>query len=68
MSKQKRRLRVINPDAAGIDIGSEKIFTAIDGKEVKSFRTFTNSFTEAVKYLLENGVKTVAMESLESIG
>lgn len=63
MSKQKRRLRVINPDAAGIDIGSEKIFTAIDGKEVKSFRTFTNSFTEAVKYLLENGVKTVAMES-----
>jgi len=63
MSKQKRRLRVINPDAAGIDIGSEKIFTAIDGQEVRSFNTFTNSFAEAVKYLLENGVKTVAMES-----
>lgn len=63
MSKQKRKLRVINPDAAGIDIGSEKIYTAVDGEEVKSFTTFTSSFAESVKYLQEKGVKTVAMES-----
>jgi transposase len=63
MSKQKRRLRIINPEAGGIDVGSEKIFISVEAEDVKSFNTFTNSFAEAVKYLQENGVKTVAMES-----
>ncbi|MEO5977512.1 MAG: transposase [Chryseolinea sp.] len=49
--------------AAGIDIGSEKIFVAIEDQEVKSFATFTATLYQAVDYLKSNGVSTVAMES-----
>ena len=63
MSKAKRKLQMIHPNAAGIDIGSEKIFVAVEEEEVKSFDTFTNSFSNAVKYLVEKKVETVAMEA-----
>ncbi len=49
---------------AGIDIGSEKIFISIEGeKEVKNFDTYTGSYKQAIDYMLNNGVTTVAMES-----
>jgi transposase len=57
------KLEKINPDAAGIDIGSEKIFIAIEGQDVRSFRTFTTDLQQAVKYLQENQVSSVAMEA-----
>ena len=63
MSKTKRKLSVVHPDAAGIDIGSQKIFVSAGEEEVKQFDTFTNSFIDAVKYLQEHSVKTVAMEA-----
>lgn len=59
-----KELKKIKAKAAGIDIGSEKIFISIeDKKEVRSFETFTDTLKEAGNYLKENGVKTVAMES-----
>lgn len=50
--------------SAGIDIGSDKIFVAVEGqKEVKVFKTFTSGLHLAVDYLKKHGVNTVAMES-----
>lgn len=56
-------MQKLREDAAGIDIGAKKIFIAIEGKEVRSFDTFTSSFREASDYLLNNKIKTVAMEA-----
>ena len=49
--------------AAGIDIGSRKVFVSIDGDEVRSFFTFTEDFENLREYLVEHGIETVAMES-----
>lgn len=53
----------IRENAAGIDIGSKKVFVAIEGKEVRSFYTFTEDFEKLRTYLVENNIKTVAMEA-----
>ena len=57
------KLEKINSNAAGIDIGSEKIFVSIEGQEVRSFGTFTITLQQAVEYLQLNGVTTVALEA-----
>jgi transposase len=57
------KLEKIKPNAAGIDIGSEKIFVAIEGQEVKSFSTFTSTLHQAVAYLQDQKVTSVAMEA-----
>lgn len=56
----------INLHSAGIDIGSRSIFIGIEGKPVRSFGTFTSEFHQAVDYLRENGVRTIAMEATGS--
>lgn len=53
----------INPQASGIDIGSEHIFVGIEDEEVISFSTFTSSYLKAIEYLKENNITTVAMEA-----
>lgn len=53
----------IRERAAGIDIGSKKVFVAIEGQEVKSFFTFTEDFEKLREYLFENHIVTVAMEA-----
>jgi len=63
MTKPKKNLTVIKQHAAGIDIGSKKIFIAVPNMPVKSFDTFTSSFQSAIEYLKENKIKSVAMES-----
>lgn len=57
------KLEKIKLNAAGIDIGSEKIFVAIEEQEVKSFRTFTSTLHQAVEYLQFHGIESVAMEA-----
>ena len=52
----------IREKAAGIDIGSKKVFVAIEGQEVRSFYTFTEDFEKLRDYIFENGIKTAAME------
>lgn len=49
--------------AAGIDIGSRKVFVGIEGLPVRSFETFTVELLALKDYLLESGVNTVAMEA-----
>lgn len=50
-------------NCAGIDIGSEKVFVAIDNQPVRNFRTFTASYKELGAYLKENGITHIAMEA-----
>lgn len=57
------KLRKIIENAAGIDIGSQKVFVAIEEAPVKSFETFTSSYKELVKYLREHHIAHVAMEA-----
>lgn len=52
-----------NPNAAGIDIGAEKIFVSPDGEEVVNFDTFTADYQKCVDYLHKKGCTTVAMEA-----
>lgn len=49
--------------AAGIDIGSQKVFVSVEKQPVVSFLTFTEDFELLCDYLLKNNVKTVAMEA-----
>lgn len=53
----------IRAHAAGIDLGSEAIFVAVEGEPVHSFETFTASLVEAVAYLKAQRIETVAMEA-----
>lgn len=59
----KEGMPVIHQNAAGIDIGTEKMHVSIDGETVKVFPTFTESLVELVQYLQKQSVKTVAMEA-----
>ena len=57
----------VNPDAAGADIGNEEIWLAVpEGRceqPVRKFATYTVDMEAAVAWLIECGVKTVAMEA-----
>lgn len=57
------KLEKIYPNSAGIDIGSEKVFVAIEDKEVKQFSTFTEAYIKLIDYLKENEITHVAMEA-----
>jgi transposase len=56
-------MKKIRESAAGIDIGSKKVFVAIEGQEVRCFYTFTEDFEKLRDYLFENEIKTIAMEA-----
>lgn len=53
----------LRKNAAGIDIGSSKVFVGLEGREVRSFETFTSDFKLLVDYLKEHQIETVAMEA-----
>jgi transposase len=71
--KQKRKIvidpawELINPDAAGIDIGSREHLACVPArsaeKNVRSFGTFTADLEALATWFQECGVKTVAMEA-----
>lgn len=56
-----------NPKCAGIDIGSRELFVCISKncttQEVRSFPTFTADLKNLVKWLKDNNIESVAMES-----
>ena len=65
--KSSGRLSTINPDAAGIDIGSTFHVVAVpsdrDDRPVRTFRTFSGDLHQLADWLTEVGITTVAMES-----
>lgn len=66
-TKKMQTLPVIQPDAAGIDIGATEIYVAVPHDRsypaVRSFDTFTHDLTETAEWLKSCGIKTIAMES-----
>jgi len=60
-------LPLINSNAAGIDVGASEHYVAVppdrDGQPVRRFGAFTEDLHALAQWLLQCGVKTVAMES-----
>jgi transposase len=63
--RHRRKFTMVNPDAAGIDIGSRFHVVAVPtGRgEIRTFNTFTGDLYRLADWLDEVGIKTVAMES-----
>jgi transposase len=61
------KMGILNPDAAGMDIGSASHFVAIpadrDENPVREFSNFTSDLYRLADWLSEKGIKTIAMES-----
>ncbi|MBD3626483.1 IS110 family transposase [Cyclobacterium sp.] len=66
-TKKKIKVSMVNPNAAGVDIGSSFHFVAVpaDRSEtpVRRFGSFTRDLHELAKWLQQCNIKTVAMES-----
>ncbi len=60
-------LKMLNLNAAGLDIGADEIWAAVpedrDERPVQMFRTFTADLNDLADWLTACGVDTVAMES-----
>jgi transposase len=58
---------VLNPDAAGMDIGATEIYVAVptdrDSQPVQCFSTFTGELVRLAEWLKQCRIKTVAMEA-----
>jgi transposase len=65
LMKKNVSMEVINPHAAGIDVGSRSHFVAIGqaSDEVREFGVYNEDLKAVAEWLLENQVTTVAMES-----
>lgn len=57
------KIKKINPQAAGIDIGASKIFVCAKDDEYKTFGCFTHEFKQAAAYIKANNSNEVAMEA-----
>lgn len=66
-STKKPSLHLLDPECAGIDVGSEELYVCVakndSEQDVKSFLTFTRDLKHMIHWLKENKVKSVAMES-----
>lgn len=62
-----RSFTLLNPDAAGIDVGASAHYVAVpperDEQAVRRFGAFTEDLHKLAQWLLQCGVRTVAMES-----
>jgi transposase len=65
MKKEKIALDVVNPQAAGIDVGSRSHYVAIGqtDEDVREFGVYNEDLIALAQWLLDNEVRTVAMES-----
>jgi len=58
---------ILNPNAAGMDIGAEEIYVAVpadrDGQPVQRFATFTGELCRLSAWLKQCRIDTVAMEA-----
>ena len=64
---RRQRLKVVHPNCAGIDIGKDHHFVAVDPERseepVREFGAFTRDLEEMAEWLKSCGVTKVAMES-----
>lgn len=61
--KNPLELPIINPHAAGVDVGSEKFFASMAGQEPKVYLTVTEQMRKLCADFKAAGVRTVAMEA-----
>jgi hypothetical protein len=61
-------LPIINPYAAGVDVGTEKFFASVAGKEPKVFLTVTEGLKSVCQYFNVSGrIKVYHLGSLQSV-
>jgi len=62
-----KALEIVHPDAAGIDVGGSEHWVAIspdrDSEPVRRFRCFTADLRQMAQWLVEKGVRSVALQS-----
>ncbi|KAA6301730.1 MAG: hypothetical protein EZS26_002039 [Candidatus Ordinivivax streblomastigis] len=65
MRTQKTEMEIVNPNCAGIDIGSRSHFVAVGQgeNEVKEFGVYADDLTDICLHLKSHGITSVAMES-----
>ncbi len=67
MSEAKTGISVVNPNAAGIDVGADYHWVSVpegrDSVSVRRFACFTDDLHELANWLQQCGIETVAMES-----
>jgi transposase len=65
MEEEKISMEIVNPHAAGIDVGSRSHWVAVGQREkdIREFGVFNQDLFEMAVWLSEKKVKTVAMES-----
>jgi len=60
-------LEIVNPDAAGIDVGNESHYVAVppgrDAQPVREFGSWTAAPEEMARWLIGCGIRTVVMQS-----
>jgi len=67
LTRTPASLNLLDSKCAGIDVGAAELFVCIAKEsskhEVRSFPTFTADLKRMIKWLKDNGVESVAMES-----
>ncbi len=65
MEEKEISMEIVNPQAAGIDIGSRSHWVAVGQREtdIREFGVFNQDLFEMAEWLIERQVKTIAMES-----
>ena len=65
MKKKSVKMRIINPNCAGIDVGSRSHLVAIgqQADQVQEFGVYAINLEELSGWLLQNSITSVAMES-----
>lgn len=65
MSKKQMSLEVVNPNAAGIDVGSRSHWVSVgqNAQDVKEFGVYSEDHQKLCEWLTLHGVTTIAMES-----
>jgi transposase len=62
-----KAVEIVHPDAAGIDVGGNEHWVAIipdrDPEPVRRFGTFTADLHQMARWLVDKGVRSVAMQS-----
>src|SRR5215468_251424 len=62
-----KALEIVHPNAAGIDVGGSEHWVAVsperDPEPVRCFGCFTADLREMVRWLVEKGVGSVALQS-----
>jgi transposase len=65
MSKKQMSLEVVNPNAAGIDVGSRSHWAAIgqDAQDVREFGVYSEDHQALSEWFAQNKITSIAMES-----